>query len=119
MLRRPGIAAASAALLVAAACGGGDDGGSDGGAAAEPTESAEVVLENTQFNPEEVTIFTGGALMWEWDDGNIVHDVKGDDFKSELQKEGTFEHTFDEAGTYEYTCTVHPAMKGEVIVVDQ
>ena len=119
MIRRLSIAAASAALLVGAACGGGDDGGSDDGASAEPAESATVVLRDVEFNPDEVTIYTGGTVTWEWDDGNIVHDVKGDDFKSELQKEGTFEHTFDEAGTFDYTCTVHPAMKGEVVVVDR
>jgi plastocyanin len=118
MRTRLTIVAASLALLVAAACGGGDDGGSDG-AAAEPAESATVVLKNTAYDPEEVAVVTGGTVTWEWDDGNIVHDVKGDDFKSELQKEGTFEHTFDEAGTYEYSCSVHPAMKGEVTVVDE
>ena len=117
-MRNRFIIATASVALVLAACGGGDDGGSDGDAA-EPAESATVVLENTEYNPSEVSVFTGGTVTWEWDDGNIVHDVKGDDFASELQKEGTFEHTFEEAGTYEYRCTVHPAMEGEVTVVDQ
>jgi plastocyanin len=64
-------------------------------------------------------VFTGGTVTWEWDDGNVVHDVKSGDFKSELQKEGTFEHTFEEAGTYDYVCSVHPSMKGTVTVVDE
>jgi len=28
----------------------------------------------------------------------------------------TFSHTFDEAGTYEYFCMVHPWMKGIIQV---
>jgi plastocyanin len=29
---------------------------------------------------------------------------------------GTFEFTFDESGTYDYFCMVHPWMTGKVIV---
>ena len=100
-----------------AACGGGDDGGSEE-AAAEPAESAEVAVVDTDYEPAEVAVFTGGTVTWTWE-GNLAHDVKAGEFKSELQEEGTFEHTFEEPGTYEYTCSVHPQMEGTVEVVDQ
>jgi plastocyanin len=33
-----------------------------------------------------------------------------------LAKGETFEFKFDKAGTYDYTCGVHPSMKGTITV---
>lgn len=116
------------ALLALAGCGGGDDG--DGDSAAEttagaPTTAAEdrveastVVLKNVKFAPAAITIKKGDTVTWNWDDGTIPHDVAFDDFKSEVQESGTFEHTFEEAGVFDYKCTVHPTMKGSVEVTE-
>jgi plastocyanin len=39
------------------------------------------------------------------------------EFDSGIMQTGqTFKHTFYEAGTFEYYCTVHPAMVGKVVV---
>jgi len=48
----------------------------------------------------------------------LSHDVSGDGFKSEVQTEGTFSHTFADAGDYPYVCTLHSGMRGTVTVVD-
>jgi plastocyanin len=48
----------------------------------------------------------------------MPHDVSGDGFKSEIQTEGTFSHTFEDAGAYPYFCTLHSVMKGTVTVVE-
>ena len=48
----------------------------------------------------------------------MSHDVSGDGFKSEIQTEGTFSHTFDDAGDYPYVCTLHAGMRGTLTVVD-
>jgi plastocyanin len=42
--------------------------------------------------------------------------VAGDDFQSEIISEGSFTHTFDEPGTYDYACTLHPNMRGTIEV---
>lgn len=88
---------------------------------AEPGPVAEnptVTLENISFSPDVVTIEPGTTVTWEWDDGSTQHDVVFDDFESEIQSEGTYTHTFDETGTYEYVCSLHPNMTGTVFVVD-
>ena len=51
-----------------------------------------------------------------WNDGAVQHDVSGEDFHNEVMSEGTFRHRFDEPGTYDYVCTLHPNMTGTIEV---
>jgi plastocyanin len=92
--------------------GGGDDGGGSGG-------GAQVSMEGIAFNPGEITVKVGDTVTWTNND-SVGHDVTGDDFSSGdaggLSSGETFEHTFDEAGTFDYVCTVHPGMEGTVTV---
>jgi plastocyanin len=91
--------------------GGGDDGGGSGG--------AQVSMEGIAFNPAEVSVPVGGTVTWTNND-DVGHDVTGDDFSSGdpggMSSGDTFEQTFDEAGTFDYVCTVHPGMEGTVQV---
>ena len=87
---------------------------------------------NSCFDPNPVTIAMGGTVTWENVD-NAAHTVTsgspadGPDgvFDSSLimaPMSGvvkTFSHTFDDAGTYDYFCMVHPWMAGSVIVEDE
>lgn len=82
------------------------------------SESPTVTIESMRFTPDHVTIETGDTVEWVWDDGDLPHDVSGDGFKSEVQSEGSFAQTFDDAGTFPYVCTLHSGMKGTVTVVD-
>jgi plastocyanin len=76
------------------------------------------------FIPSTVEIGVGGTVTWTNDD-TAAHTVTsgtatdGPDgvFDSSIFMAGkTFEHTFDEAGEYDYFCVVHPWMTGKVIV---
>jgi len=118
VIRRPVIrrtpALLTALLLSLSACGGDT-------APSEPpppvAESPTVYLRNIEYEPDHVTVEAGTTVEWVWDDGTLQHDVAGDGFKSDLFAEGTFTHTFEEPGTYEYLCTIHPGMDGTVTVV--
>ncbi|MBK5222235.1 MAG: cupredoxin domain-containing protein [Acidimicrobiia bacterium] len=113
-----GLIAAVVLVLGAAGCGGDSDDGADGGSdSGGPADAVTVTVDDNFFEPEAVDVATGGTVTWEWV-GSETHNVKHDDFESEFLTEGTFEHTFDEAGTYEYMCTVHPGMEGTVNVED-
>ena len=101
--------------LVIVACGGDDD---DGGGAAENgacPAPCEVEADDNKFVPEEITIGAGEAVTWRFVGGN-AHNVTFDDFHSDLVKEGEYEQAFNEAGEYDYVCTVHPGMEGTVVV---
>jgi plastocyanin len=102
--------------LALSACGTGDAAtpatGDDNDA--RPT----VVIDDLAFSPETLTIEAGDTVTWTWRDGAIDHDVSGDDFQSEVISEGTFRHRFNEPGTYEYICTLHPNMTGTIEVTE-
>jgi plastocyanin len=98
--------------------GGGDDddgggGGGGGGGGAEVSE------EGIAFQPAEVTVGVGDTVTWTNND-SVGHDVTADSFSSGdpggMAPGDTFEHTFEEAGTFDYVCTVHPGMEGTVVV---
>jgi len=102
-----------AMTLVLAACGE-----STPSAPPPVSESPTVTIADMRFTPDHVTIEEGDAVTWVWEDGDISHDVSGDGFESEIQSEGSFTHTFDDAGSYPYVCTLHSRMKGTVTVVE-
>ena len=81
-------------------------------------ESPTITIQDMRFNSHHVTIEEGDKVTWLWDDGGMSHDVSGDGFKSEIQSEGTFSHSFQDAGDYPYVCTLHSGMRGTVTVID-
>jgi plastocyanin len=96
--------------------GGGDDAGGGGGGGGGATEVSE---EGIAFNPAEVTVSVGDTVTWTNND-SVEHDVTADSFSSGepggMAPGDAFEHTFEEAGTFDYVCTVHPGMEGTVTV---
>lgn len=93
--------------------------GSGGGIADEDAvATTEVSVVDNRFEPGVIEVSPGDTVTWTWE-GSAPHDVDGESFQSEVQTSGTFEHTFDEAGEYEYICNIHSGMTGMVIVSDQ
>lgn len=82
-----------------------------------PSDSSNLVqIKDYKFNPETLTIKAGDTVEWQNND-SVTHTVKFDNFESEgLKQGGTYKHTFDTQGTYNYICGPHPYMKGTIIV---
>ena len=86
------------------------------GTAATPPGSVKVV--DYAFSPAEITVRAGETVTWTFAD-EAGHDVVATDtsFASEvLGSGGTYSFTFPRAGTFEYFCSIHPSMKGTVVV---
>ena len=52
-------------------------------------------------------------------DGGVIHTTTSTDGLWDsgiLDPGGTFSFTFDEAGTFEYLCSLHPSMVGTIVV---
>lgn len=76
----------------------------------------EVAIENFSFNPASVEILTGNTVRWKNTD-SVTHTVRGPTFESgELRRGDTYDFLFTDAGTYNYNCSIHPYMKGTVVV---
>ncbi len=114
--------AALAVLVTSAAC-------SSGGSAPEsPGElpPGTVVITGMQFQPAEITVHAGDTVTWRFRDSGVPHDVTSTDADGSIaaqpvldsgqKKTGEYTHTFTEPGRYTYICTLHPDMKGVVIV---
>lgn len=83
-------------------------------------ENIEVAIENDNFNPSTVTISTGDSVRWTNLDPH-THTVTGTgtNFGSETLNQGdSYEFLFTEEGNFEYYCSIHPSMKGTVIVTE-
>lgn len=113
------------ALVVAASCGGG------GGSSSTPTTpvvpvtptvpvaTTAVSLKSNQFNPPDILVAPSATVTFTNNDG-IAHNVTfaSPDVAS-INNWSTGDRTAKmpaPAGTYSYTCTIHPGMNGTVKV---
>ena len=88
------------------------------GAALESSSAvatSEVAVRDNSFDARVIEVPAGTEVTWTWQ-GNRPHDVAGEGWGSDTQSEGTFRHTFEAPGTYDYRCTLHGGMTGRVIV---
>ena len=116
-------------LVALASCGGGY------GSPAQPTPAktaaagqtiapppasgaaeVKVSIKGFAFVPAEVMMVKGTKVTWTNED-STPHTATGKDFDSgTLNKGQSWSKTFDTEGTHEYICTLHPSMKGKVVV---
>lgn len=78
--------------------------------------TTQVLIKDFKFRPDQITIQKGDTVTWTHP-GDASHTVKFADSESQILKNGgTYSKTFNQAGTFDYTCGIHPYMKGKVIV---
>ena len=84
-------------------------------------EAVDVSIVNSSFDPETTTITAGETVRWTNLDPT-THTVAGTgtSFRSKALEQGdSYEFLFADPGTYEYYCSIHPSMKGTVIVEEK
>ena len=90
----------------------------------EPAADAEVRIVNSAFRPGDLTVNVGDEVAFinddtfthtitEGTDGDAVDDPIVDE---EVSGRGEVRVTFDEAGTYDITCEIHPTMHVTITV---
>ena len=81
--------------------------------------SQEVKIFNYKFAPDVLTIPAGTTVTWTNKD-EVPHTVMSSDKRFQgsgaLDTGDTYSYTFTTPGSYEYFCTLHPFMKGKVVV---
>jgi len=80
-------------------------------------ETFIVSIENFEFGPLFVNINIGESIAWKNED-SVIHDVTMDNglFDVDINPGENFTYTFNNIGTYEYHCDIHPSMKGTIKV---
>ncbi len=79
-----------------------------------PPASIDII--DLDFDPRLVTVTAGTAITWT-NVGELPHTVTGDFGDSGfLEPGGAYSTTFNEEGTFDYLCTIHPTMIGTVVV---
>ena len=90
-----------------------------------PTKVSRPGCEKTDscYTPSEIVIKQGDSVTWVNEDAafhsvtsGYYDDPSGLFDSGYLDPEGSFTFIFENIGTYDYFCTLHPWMKGQVIV---
>ncbi|MDA0700567.1 MAG: cupredoxin domain-containing protein [bacterium] len=79
--------------------------------------AAEITVKDDYFEPRVVQVTPGTTITWTWD-ARRGHDLAANDFTTPVQREGTFEYSWDEPGIYNFICRLHAGMTGRVIVAE-
>ena len=99
--------------------------GASGGNSVTISPGSSVPSNGKSFVPDILTVPKGTTVTWTNGDSTL-HTVtsgspeagnSGSEFDSSYLAAGkTFQHPFNTAGTFDYYCTLHPFMKGKVVV---
>jgi len=84
-----------------------------------PNGSNAVNISNFAFAPASLTIPAGSTVTWtnKDEEPHTVVSSDGTTFHSPgMDTGGTYSFTFQNAGTFEYICSIHPMMHGTVVV---
>src|SRR4029077_1936111 len=86
-------------------------------AAANPVATNSVNIANFAFSPAVITVKVGTTVTWTNQDED-AHPVAipGAPVSNPMQNADTYTHTFSQAGSFSYICSIHPYMHGMVIV---
>lgn len=113
-MRYAGNAGLVVLVLLLAGCDGG------GGTVEPPVGGNAVVvsMSDNAFAPASVTVARGATVRWV-NNGATPHNTTSSGTgwaSSNLNPGQSFERTMATAGTFAYTCTLHPGMNGTVVV---
>ena len=83
------------------------------------TNTEKIQIKSFAFSPESLTIKAGTSVEWTNFD-SASHTIVGNNGieinSPQLSKGQTYTTTFTNLGEYNYHCSIHPSMKGKIIV---
>lgn len=118
------IATLMAAAVTLTACGGGSSDATEATSSGKESDGAatEVKIADFAFDPEETEVKVGDTVTFTNSD-SAAHTATADkdapkafDTKK-ISGDESAEVTFDEAGDYSYSCSIHDYMKGTIRVM--
>lgn len=87
----------------------------------QASNQGKVSIENMMFTPSQITVQKGETVTWTNND-NTAHTVTDDlsnaggPASGDIQPGSTYSFTFNKTGSFQYHCSIHPSMRGTIVV---
>ncbi len=83
--------------------------------------SGSININNMMFTPSQITVAKGGTVTWTNNDSTthtVVDDLNnvGGPASGEIAPGKTYSFTFNKTGSFQYHCSIHPSMRGTIVV---
>ncbi len=108
----------AALLILLAACSSAQSPTTAPTRQAPSSSEVQVTIEGFAYHSADLTIPLGTTVTWTNKDG-APHTTTSDDGlwdSGGLSQGASFSHTFDQAGTFNYHCSIHTSIKGTITV---
>jgi plastocyanin len=81
-------------------------------------EPAQIEVKDFMFAPTTLTVAAGTQVTWvnKDDEPHTVVSDTGTFRSAAMDTNESFSFKFDKAGTYHFTCSIHPRMVGTIVV---
>jgi plastocyanin len=87
----------------------------------QPSAVGSIDIKNMAFTPSQITISKGGTVTWTNND-TTAHTVTDDlsnvggPASGTIEPGQTYSFTFNKTGSFQYHCSIHPSMRGTIVV---
>ncbi len=81
----------------------------------------KINIHNMMFTPSQITIAKGGSVTWTNNDSithTVVDDLSnvGGPNSGDIAPGQSYSFTFEKTGSFQYHCSIHPSMRGTIVV---
>lgn len=120
-IRRSALAVGGGLMLTVVTACGGSSSSSTGAGSGTKIPPNTVIIKDYKFTPASLSVAVGTKVKFIMEDSNTTHTATGSGSSAfinsgNLTNGQSYTVTFSKAGTYSYICSIHPYMKGTVVV---
>jgi len=95
--------------------------GSTNNSSSASTTANSIGIANMMFTPSQITVKKGEAVTWTNNDSvthTVVDDLSnvGGPASGDIAPGATYSFTFNKTGSFQYHCSIHPSMRGTIVV---
>jgi plastocyanin len=85
------------------------------------SSTGTINIANMMFTPSQISIAKGGTVTWTNNDSTthtVVDDLSnvGGPASGNIAPGSTYSFTFNKTGSFQYHCSIHPSMRGTIVV---
>lgn len=87
----------------------------------QTSAAGSVDIKNMAFTPPQINVQKGGTVTWTNNDSvahTVIDDLSnvGGPASGNIEPGSTYSFTFNKTGSFQYHCSIHPSMRGTIVV---